>query len=130
CEVPVDELQNLLADLSCEAKVLGQRRRDQRGAWQCQSERLGEYLAGAGAAHELAGATRRTGNGLRLFQVFGWQLTPIESRAKAPHLVRRDEVRPVELRATRQVDRGNIATCDRHQVCRYRLVVARDEDHA
>src|SRR5207245_9005308 len=55
-----DELEDLFASGTGIAQELSQWCRDERRARQGQTQRLRQDLAGAGAAHELAGTARRT----------------------------------------------------------------------
>ena len=129
-DILFDEPQDLFAGEPRVAQVPGQWSWDERRARQRQPERLGQDLAGARAAHELAGATRRAGHALGALELLTRQLASVDSRPQAPHLIGSHEVGAVELRATRHVNGRQVAARNGHQVRRHGLVVAGDENHA
>src|SRR5262249_18283199 len=63
-EVLLDQRDELLAGCAGVAQELGQWFGDERGSGEREPERLGQYLPGAGASHELAGAAGGAGAAL------------------------------------------------------------------
>jgi hypothetical protein len=98
----------------------GQRLGHQRRSRQRETERLGQHLAGGGAAHELAGAARGARPALGQLELVPRQLAALERRAHRPQRVGRGVVGGVELGPPGHVHGRQIAAGDRDQLRRDR----------